>query len=84
MLAVGAPEAGGEEHAPCNPATAALHAPHVPIYSDFFFWHVGWDPRVCWCMYEMGISSGCGTLTVTFYVPLSWRVYSARRESCLR
>ena len=36
VLAVGATEAGGEGHAPCKPAMAALHAPHVPIFSDFF------------------------------------------------
>ena len=38
--------------------------------------------RVLVC--EMGVSSGCGTLTVTLYVPLSRRVYRTRRESCLR
>ena len=36
VLAVRATEAGGEGHAPCKPGMAALHAPHVPTFSDFF------------------------------------------------
>ena len=41
VLAVRATEAAGQGHAPRKPATAALYAPHVPIFPGLFSWHVG-------------------------------------------
>ena len=38
---------------------------------------------VCWCA-RWTLWTGRASMSVTFCDPLSWRVCSARRESCLR
>ena len=80
----GASDAGGWGTAcPVNVGHNGLARTACTDFFGTFCWPVGWPPRrvpVC----QMGMSNGRGTLTVTFYDWLSWRVYRARRELRLR
>ena len=76
----------GDERATACPVNTGHEGLACTACTDFFgtfCWPVGWPPRrvlVC----HMGMSSGRGTLTVTFCDRHSRRVYYACRELRLR
>ena len=57
--------------------------PSCTVFCEHFLSCVLGPPAVCWCA-RMSVWSGHVRCTVTSCDPLSWRVCSARRESCLR